>query len=206
MDDLQPGVAVECRYRETPEFRSAFITATDGTRLTVAYDGGEETGVERRRARLPGQRQRNVLSVGDAVDAKHGSGRVLSATVASVAGEVYQVTFADATSQTLERRFVFGPWRDEPIASGTRVECRYRDAPMFYPGVVTSMDEKGLYAVKYDDGEADASVIGRRLRRPGWAQPPEVPVGARVDARRPTGGVRAATAARRPSIRAARAS
>ena len=59
MNDLQPGVRCEVRYGATPDFRAATITASDGTRLGVTYDTNEEEqNVERRRARLPGQRQR----------------------------------------------------------------------------------------------------------------------------------------------------
>ena len=57
MDELQPGVRCEVRYGATPDFRAATITASDGTRLGVTYDTNEEEqNVERRRARLPGQR------------------------------------------------------------------------------------------------------------------------------------------------------
>ena len=63
--------------RGAPDFRAATITASDGTRLGVTYDTNEEEqNVARRRARLPGQRQRKVLAR-EAVDARHGSGEVV---------------------------------------------------------------------------------------------------------------------------------
>ena len=189
MDDLQPGVRCEVRYGATPDFRAATITASDGTRLGVTYDTNEEEqNVARRRARLPGQRQRKMLQKGDAVDARHGSGEVRSATIKHIEGDTHTVVFDDDTTQELERRYVFGEWRDEPLAEGTKIECRYRDTATFYPGAVAKANDDGTHDITYDDGEAEAGVILRRLRRPGQQQPENVDAGARVDARRPDGG------------------
>ena len=189
MDDLQPGVRCEVRYGATPDFRAATITASDGTRLGVTYDTNEEEqNVARRRARLPGQRQRKVLAKGEAVDARHGSGEVRSATIKNIEGDTHTVVFDDDTTQELERRYVFGEWRDEPLAEGTKIECRYRDTATFYPGAVAKANDDGTHDITYDDGEAETGVILRRLRRPGQQQPENVDAGSRVDARRPDGG------------------
>ena len=88
----------------------------------------------------------------------------------------------------LERRYVFGEWRDEPLAEGTKIECRYRDTATFYPGAVAKANDDGTHDITYDDGEAEAGVILRRLRRPGQQQPESVDAGSRVDARRPDAG------------------
>ena len=189
MDNLQPGVRCEVRYGATPDFRAATITASDGTRLGVTYDTNEEEqNVARRRARLPGQRQRKVLAKGEVVDARHGSGEVRSATIKHIEGDTHTVVFDDDTTQELERRYVFGAWRDEPLAEGTKIECRYRDTATFYPGAVAKANDDGTHDITYDDGEAEAGVILRRLRRPGQQQPENVDAGSRVDAQRPDGG------------------
>ena len=111
-----------------------------------------------------------------------------SATIKHIEGDTHTIVFDDDTTHELERRYVFGEWRDEPLAEGTKIECRYRDTATFYPGAVAKANDDGTHDITYDDGEAEAGVILRRLRRPGQQQPENVDAGSRVDARRPDGG------------------
>ena len=121
-----------------------------------------------------------------------GSGKAKEIKAAANAIDADTVVFDDETTQELERRYVFGEWRDEPLAEGTKIECRYRDTATFYPGAVAKANDDGTHDITYDDGEAEAGVILRRLRRPGQQQPENVDAGSRVDARRPDGPPRLA--------------
>ena len=131
---LAVGTAVQCRFKETPDFYSGTIsegppldaTASDGGTYTVTYsDGDRERDVARDKIRLPDQRQRRFLRDGDAVSARclGQGGAVRTGVVKGVhmtthdpaaygkaEAREYTVIFDDRTlmPERMSRSFIFG--------------------------------------------------------------------------------------------------
>ncbi|KAJ8612504.1 hypothetical protein CTAYLR_003689 [Chrysophaeum taylorii] len=196
---LAPGCAVQVRYSTTPEFYPGKVEAVENERYAIAYDDGDrETGVVRRRIRLPGQKQKFVLRQGAEVDARYGKKEdVLPGRVVAVNDDgSYDVAFdqGEVVVEGLERKFIFADFTDPTLPEGTRVECRYADTPKFYPGVVKAIaDDGSSYSIIYDDGDEEADVVPRRIRLAGQKQRRLLRVGEAVDARSDSGKVRPGT-------------
>uniref|UniRef100_A0A7R9UAC6 Uncharacterized protein n=1 Tax=Pinguiococcus pyrenoidosus TaxID=172671 RepID=A0A7R9UAC6_9STRA len=76
--ELSIGTEVLCRYQESPIFYVGRVSRIRVDKTQKLYDityedGDREMGADRFRIRLPGQKQRKELSVGDFVDARNKS-------------------------------------------------------------------------------------------------------------------------------------
>lgn len=197
------GMVVECRYGTTPSFYPGSVesVADDGTYTIVYNDGDRETGVVRRRMRLPGQKQRFSLDVGLVVDARAASDEVVPGCISRVnadegGGHTYDIDFDHGeVAKGLERKFIFSEFVDAPVgadshlALGTSLECRYATTPKFYAGKCEAVSTDGLYTIAYDDGDRETDVVRRRIRLPGQKQRHILERGSAVDARSDSGDV-----------------
>jgi hypothetical protein len=140
LSDLSVGTKVEARYGVGSEWFGATISetsvpnasSTTGCRYFLTYDDGDvEEDARRLKIRLPGQRQRRKLDVGEEVDAlcEALEGLVLPATVvatsesdSSLEEDHYRVSF-DATAVSMARQKARGSSR-----GGSRGGARVKKA------------------------------------------------------------------------------
>jgi hypothetical protein len=76
------------------------------------------------------------------------------------------------------------------LSAGQQVEARFGGLSGFYPGVIEMANSDGSYALKYADGDSEASVPRIRIRFPGQKQPRVLTPGSDVDVKIPRRGKR----------------
>lgn len=123
-DALDIGSKVECRFQDTTKWFPGSIQARHpkanglGFLYNILYDDGDhEKGVRRLKIRLPSEKQRALLEIGEEVDAKSPNKKgVEGAVVVEVNPDgTYKLCYdSGPTLAEVERKYIFGKYSKAP--------------------------------------------------------------------------------------------
>jgi uncharacterized protein (DUF427 family) len=190
---LEEGMKIEANYRSKGRYFPGRIKKDrlDGT-YDIDYDDGEQESrvretdiriLEIQAAPLPQNQDQSQDTIkfeeGARIEANYrGKGRYFPGTISRVrVNGSYDIDYDDGEQETrVAAEYIRASDEKKKVLSsdaalfakfpiGSRIECKYRGKPKFYPGKVTSFrPNEGTYDVEYDDGEKELKVNEDNIR------------------------------------------
>ena len=153
---LEEGEQIQIRPKNQPQriYSPAVVTRVDGETLDVEYQDGErETNTKVSRARLwrcPVAVRDLPFEEGERVLAHDVDGFVYPAEILSIEEDRVVVQFLDGPERMLTPELI----RAFTLGIGSRVECRWKGGPAYFPGVLGKVEDERVF-VRYDDGDEE---------------------------------------------------
>jgi DNA repair protein Crb2 Tudor domain len=153
---LEEGEHIQIRPKNQPQriYSPAVVTRVDGETLDVEYQDGErETNTKASRARLwrcPVAVRELPFEEGERVLAYDVDGFVYPAEILSIEEDRVVVQFLDGPERMLTPELI----RPFKLGVGSRVECRWKGGPAYFPGVLAKVEDERVF-VRYDDGDEE---------------------------------------------------
>jgi hypothetical protein len=157
---LEEGEQIQIRPKQQPQriYSPAVVTRVDGEGLDVEYQDGErETNTSVSRARLwrcPVRIREFPFGEGERVLALDVDGFVYPAEILSVEEDRVLVQFLDGPERQLTPELI----RSFELHVGSRVECRWKGGPAYFPGVLGKVEGERVF-LRYDDGDEEWTSI-----------------------------------------------
>ena len=164
---VEEGEQVFVRPKDEPQliYSPAMVSRVDGEIFDVAFDDGHmETNLRVSRARFwrcPAGIRPLSFDEGDRVLAFDRDGFIYPAEIVSAQDDKVVVQYLDGPQRMLTPELV----RRFELSAGTKVECRWKAAPNYFPGKINSIDGERVH-IRYDDGDEEWTSI-RLIRIPG---------------------------------------
>jgi len=157
---LEEGESIQIRPKNQPQriYTAAVVTRVEGETLDVEFEDGErETNTKVSRARLwrcPVIVRAFPFDEGERVLASDVDGFVYPAEILSVQEDRVVVHFLDGPERMLTPELI----RAFDLPANSRIECRWKGGPTYFPGVLASVEEERVF-VRYDDGDEEWTSI-----------------------------------------------
>ncbi|GAB4192070.1 MAG: hypothetical protein OHK0022_06070 [Roseiflexaceae bacterium] len=146
------GTRVQCRWKGEKYFYRGTVTQSEGERIFVAYDDGDQEWTTASMLRI-GSAVIGCWKLDDRVLCKWSKDRCwYPATIRDMYSAGVLVGFDDGDSEWTTSRLLF----DLDVPTGLRVQCRWQGGPAFYTGTITQKEGAEIY-VEYDDGDKEWS-------------------------------------------------
>jgi hypothetical protein len=152
------GTVVEGNYRGQGYWYGGKVSAFDRTTglYSVVYDDGDrDEGISVEWVRLPTAVQ--AAPIQQSNPAVSSSIFVETPASAAVANSNNSNSVDVVASSNV-------PFDKFDFSIGDKVDANYRNKGTYFSGVITAIDENGLYSIEYDDGEVERSVHGSKIR------------------------------------------